>query len=1388
MEESRAPCPPVPVARSGSARTGLLLATVIVAAVMSAMPDPLAGRAERATPQLQLASEHLAGSLDTTFDGDGIAVDGITSFVRAVDTDVLRFDDGSARLLVLTSTRAVWRFLPDGRLDPAFHDDGVLPLDALNQSPVASDLRLATSPTEPTFVVGGFSDDVTPTRVRVSRFLANGQPDTTFGADGTTTAVGGQVTAVTDECGDTGLVWNGFADIGVQSDGDVVAVGPGNVFVEAGEFDFCEEGVIAARIPSDGDAPVLSGTADGNSQALTPSRIDLPRGGDFQDHVLVSATHPSFDVDTGAAPRVTTVRFTDDVEPDTTFGEFGIAEEADHPHSLAADPLPIVAQDDGTAAVAARDATASQWDLLRWDGEGLPVGSTTSATFDDTVDPLLGSDALEDMAVTSDGFVMTGWVTFDEPSPPAEEPADPDAVATARFAADGTFVDIDLLRHGGVPPTDVRASAIATLPDGQHRVVGWTNPDYDDLNSRELMITALDDAGAHVPTFGTDGPGFAVHLGARRDAGEAVAIRSDLSIVAAGTIDETGQEHPAGFALRRQPTGPPDTSFAPDPDPAAGIEITEYDAGDGDVPMTVNGMALDARERPIVVGAAAGSGFGGSGMIARLTPDGDLDPSFNTFDDGGTSTPTAQALSLGGDTVFRDVAVDPSGGIVVVGTVTRDVEQTIGDSTFTGVVREVVVIRLAPDGTRDLSFGDADDGVVRITPATYPHDVDCATPPCATSGTWDADGNGIVIDDAGRIVVTGQSQGTFDDGTDRLLVARLLADGTRDPGFGTHQQLGDGVRLGPAGHVGNDVVTPGDRILVTGTRENDRFEPGFLLDRAAYVAQFTEDGESDPTFGTDGIALPFDASESGNSTGRAIALDAVGNLIIVGGSLDQSTTPEGAPRVDRIDVLVARLLTTGDLDTTFGTGGLVTTDVGAATDADLVAGAQARDVAIAPDGRIVVTGSVLDDRGERPLTARYNPGVTTMACDPDPLDAGGVEVGSSTTTFVTCTSTGGTVVLTDVALDPGSTHPDDYSIDPGTCAAATLFPDQTCTFSITFTPRADGDRSVEVSLSHTAATGPTITTIPVQGRGTGEPGFSADPNPVSLTGLFGTSTPPETITVTNLGNLPMTISDVTVVGPNTEDFDVTDSTCTGTTVAAGSTCTVDVAFLPLPGPELSRNARLRFDDDAAGAPHFVGLRGSVGGPSIELDPSEGPIETQVEASGIGFEPGTAVQLRIGDAVLDTVPGDEVTGDTFRGGTFTTTFTLPEGTPGGQKTVEACQSCDSPDVVAASAPFDVTPRLFVLPFSSRPGGVVTADGDGFPAGAPITLTWSRGLGTTTVLADASGEFSTPVLVFRKDQLGLRDLQATISGAEDVAATTPFLAVPGSAQPSDFAVRR
>jgi pimeloyl-ACP methyl ester carboxylesterase len=90
----------------------------------------------------------------------------------------------------------------------------------------------------------------------------------------------------------------------------------------------------------------------------------------------------------------------------------------------------------------------------------------------------------------------------------------------------------------------------------------------------------------------------------------------------------------------------------------------------------------------------------------------------------------------------------------------------------------------------------------------------------------------------------------------------------------------------------------------------------------------------------------------------------------------------------------------------------------------------------------------------------------------------------------------------------------------------------------------------------------------------------------------GTSGSPQTLTLSNTGSTPLTISSITIAGTNNGDFAVaaTGTTCsTSAAVAAGGSCTINVTFTPTATG--TRNGILTITDNAPGSPHTVSLSG-----------------------------------------------------------------------------------------------------------------------------------------------------------------------------------------------------
>jgi hypothetical protein len=183
----------------------------------------------------------------------------------------------------------------------------------------------------------------------------------------------------------------------------------------------------------------------------------------------------------------------------------------------------------------------------------------------------------------------------------------------------------------------------------------------------------------------------------------------------------------------------------------------------------------------------------------------------------------------------------------------------------------------------------------------------------------------------------------------------------------------------------------------------------------------------------------------------------------------------------------------------------------------------------------------------------------------------------------------------------------DFSISANGCDSARLQnadpANPTCSFDVTFRPTGDGPRTATLHVTSNAAAG--AVDVPLAGTGFA-PSGTATLNTASV--AFGPQTPttasgPQSITLTNPSGGPLTVSAVSVGGPNAGDFIKTADTCSGTTVAGGGgTCTVSLAFMPA-GPG-ARWATLTFNDSAPEGHQDVALSGM--GQPAPLSPAPPP--------------------------------------------------------------------------------------------------------------------------------------------------------------------------------------
>ncbi len=168
----------------------------------------------------------------------------------------------------------------------------------------------------------------------------------------------------------------------------------------------------------------------------------------------------------------------------------------------------------------------------------------------------------------------------------------------------------------------------------------------------------------------------------------------------------------------------------------------------------------------------------------------------------------------------------------------------------------------------------------------------------------------------------------------------------------------------------------------------------------------------------------------------------------------------------------------------------------------------------------------------------------------------------------------------------------------------------TCTIAVASDPAGVGATSGTLTVSDQFRT----QTVALSGMGLAPPGVSLSPAAgltFAATGVTTTSAA-QTVTLSNQGGSPLTISAITVTG----DFSIVavGNSC-GATVAVGGNCTVQIAFAPTAGG--ARSGSLSFADNAAGSPQTLALAGT--GVDFTLN-SNGASSATVSSGGSAVYP------------------------------------------------------------------------------------------------------------------------------------------------------------------------
>jgi hypothetical protein len=157
---------------------------------------------------------------------------------------------------------------------------------------------------------------------------------------------------------------------------------------------------------------------------------------------------------------------------------------------------------------------------------------------------------------------------------------------------------------------------------------------------------------------------------------------------------------------------------------------------------------------------------------------------------------------------------------------------------------------------------------------------------------------------------------------------------------------------------------------------------------------------------------------------------------------------------------------------------------------------------------------------------------------------------------------------------------------------SSLASNASCQFQVTFTPSLVGAESASLNVNQK---GSPPFSIPLSGTGTDQT-YTVTLTPSSLTfstQLVGTTSQPQDATLTNTGNQPIMISNITTAAP----FSQTNN-CPST-LAVNANCEIQVTFTPTDYGVV--NGTLSVTDNATGSPQKVALSGT--GTAVVLSPT-----------------------------------------------------------------------------------------------------------------------------------------------------------------------------------------
>jgi uncharacterized delta-60 repeat protein len=396
--------------------------------------------------------------------------------------------------------------------------------------------------------------------------------------------------------------------------------------------------------------------------------------------------------------------------------------------------------------------------------------------------------------------------------------------------------------HAGAAGIDNEDEAYSLAVDSAGKIL-LTGFSQNAAGNSDMVIWRYNSDGSLDTTF--NGQGWVIHNSAAGgdsdDKGYHLAIDSSGKILVTG-LSQNASGNSDMVIWRYNSDGSLDATFN-----GQGWVIHNSAAG-GDSDDQGRSQAIDSAGKILVTGLSQNAAGNSDMVIWRYNSGGSLD---NTFNGQGWVIHNSAAGGNSGDQ-GRSLVVDSAGKILVTGYSDRDTSYY-----------DMVIWRYNSGGSLDTSFNS--QGWV--------------THHSAAGGDTDDRGRDIVIDSAGKILVTGKSDNAAGDSD--MVIWRYDSGGSLDTSFN-----GQGWVTHNSAAGGNDsdtgsclVVSEDEKILVAGFSGNVAGDPDMAIWR------YSSNGNIDTSFNEQGWLIHSDATAVDSwDFSFGIVIDPLGRILIAGSS------------------------------------------------------------------------------------------------------------------------------------------------------------------------------------------------------------------------------------------------------------------------------------------------------------------------------------------------------------------------------------------------------------------------------------------------------------------------------------------------------------------------